>query len=748
MTAGPTVMPTRRPLDPVGPKRMVLGGVVGAKRIAIVIAAAVTATALSLPGAASDVSNIARASTGTRCGPDGPWFNTRQAINRRVSELLSCMTLADKVRELYGVAPPTSSSPVGYVQGDAHLGIPPLILSDGPAGLTDYHPDTEPRPATALPAPVSLAASFDPGLAQSYGKLLGTEARARGVDVLYGPAINTVRVPQGGRNFEYLGEDPNLASQLVVSEVKGIQAERVAAQVKHFALNDQENDRKTTSSDADPRTMREIYLAPFQAAVQVGGAWSVMCANNEVNGTYACQNDQLLRAILDKGWGFNGVVGSDYAATHDAVASIRAGLDQSFTLADWGEYYSQLATLVTDGKVPVKLVNDATTRVLRLMFRVGLFDHLPSPPPVNVQADGAFARAAAEEGTVLLKNSGDALPLNPTNIKSIAVIGPYAAQAYTGGGGSSHVLPYYTVSPVAGLEARFGSGIQVTTADGSSIPAAVALAKSASVAIVIVGDQEQEGRDRPNIDLPGNQDSLIASVAAANPRTIVVLNTGAPVTMPWLDSVPAVVEAWYPGEEDGNALAAVLAGDVDPSGKLPETFPVDLAQDPAHSPPRYPAQDGVYEYSEGLDVGYRWYDAKNLTPLFPFGFGLSYTTFAFEGLQLTTLAGGSVQVTATIQNTGGVAGADVVQVYVGDPPSAGEPPHQLKAFLRVSLASGSSQQVTFTLPAAAFSVWDDTTSQWVVPGGTYDILVGDSSRQLPLTGTVGVSPMTLSDGRS
>ena len=712
------------------------------------IAAAVTATALSLPGAASDVSNIARASTGTRCGPDGPWFNTRQAINRRVSELLSCMTLADKVRELYGVAPPTSSSPVGYVQGDAHLGIPPLILSDGPAGLTDYHPDTEPRPATALPAPVSLAASFDPGLAQSYGKLLGTEARARGVDVLYGPAINTVRVPQGGRNFEYLGEDPNMASQLVVSEVKGIQAERVAAQVKHFALNDQENDRKTTSSDADPRTMREIYLAPFQAAVQVGGAWSVMCANNEVNGTYACQNDQLLRAILDKGWGFNGVVGSDYAATHDAVASIRAGLDQSFTLADWGEYYSQLATLVTDGKVPVKLVNDATTRVLRLMFRVGLFDHLPSPPPVNVQADGAFARAAAEEGTVLLKNSGDALPLNPTNIKSIAVIGPYAAQAYTGGGGSSHVLPYYTVSPVAGLEARFGSGIQVTTADGSSIPAAVALAKSASVAIVIVGDQEQEGRDRPNIDLPGNQDSLIASVAAANPRTIVVLNTGAPVTMPWLDSVPAVVEAWYPGEEDGNALAAVLAGDVDPSGKLPETFPVDLAQDPAHSPPRYPAQDGVYEYSEGLDVGYRWYDAKNLTPLFPFGFGLSYTTFAFEGLQLTTLAGGSVQVTATIQNTGGVAGADVVQVYVGDPPSAGEPPHQLKAFLRVSLASGSSQQVTFTLPAAAFSVWDDTTSQWVVPGGTYDILVGDSSRQLPLTGTVGVSPMTLSDGRS
>ncbi len=658
-----------------------------------------------------------------------PWLDRRLGVEPRVSALLACLTLPEKVSQLYGVAPPPSSGPVGYVPGISRLGVPPLRLSDGPLGLRDSVRAAVRRPATALPAGVALAAAFDPSLALRHGALLGDEARARGVDVLYGPGLNTVRVPQAGRDFEYLGEDPYLAARLAAQIVQGVQGAGIAAQVKHFALNDQERDRDTTSSEADERTMREIYLPPFEAAVRTGGAWSVMCATNLVNGVHACEDPALLQGVLRADWGFDGVVGSDYQATHSAGPSLAAGLDQSFTLLQWGRYYDQLVTLVRQGQVPGGQVDAAARRVLRLRVRVGQFDARPAPPPVDVAGHAATARRVAQESAVLLKNTG-VLPLSPAATRSIAVVGPHAASV-DAGGGSSRVVPYSTVTAVDGLRARLGAGTTVTTADGSDVAAAVALARAADVAVVVVGDQAQEGVDRPGLALPGAQDQLVASVAAANPRTVVVLQTGAPVTMPWLAGVPAVLETWYPGEQAGAALAALLVGDVAPSGKLPVTFPTDGAHTPTSAPPRYPAVAGVYRYTERLQVGYRWYDAQGRAPLFPFGFGLSYTTFDLHGARVTSPPGIlPVQVSVDVTDTGSRPGTDVVQAYVQMPVAAGEPPHQLKAFARVTLAPGQTRRVTLTLDARAFSVWDVAAHGWVVPPGTHQVLVGDSSRSL------------------
>jgi beta-glucosidase len=660
------------------------------------------------------------------------------------------MNVTDMSRELYGVAPPAGFRAVGYVAGNPRLGIPPLILSDGPAGVRDRSNAPRRRPGTALPAPVGLAASFDPVLAREYGELLGKEARARGVSVVYAPAINIVRVPLGGRNFEYLGEDPYLASELVSPEVTGIQAQHVAAQVKHYALNDQENDRSTASSNASERVIREMYLPAFQAAVQRGHTWSIMCANNKVNGTYACENSPLLADILRKEWKFDGVVGSDYAATHSAKAALRAGLDQSFTLRNWGAYYQDLPRLVHSGAVSEALVKDAAGHVLTLMFRVGLFDKMAPAAPTNVSADGAFARSAAEEAAVLLKNAAHALPLDPAKQPSLAVIGPYAKVPLTGGGGSSHVRPYYSVSPLDGLRARLGSHTTVTFADGSNLAAATATARAAAAAVVVVGDQEQEGADRVSLSLPNDQDRLVAAVAAANPKTVVVLQTGGPVMMPWLSRVPAVLEAWYPGQEDGNALAALLVGDVNPSGKLPVTFPTSLSQGPAHASPSYPAGPHGYDYTEGLQVGYRWYDAQHLTPLFPFGYGLSYTTFRISRLRTSmvpTVGAGTaptgagagqplVRATVAVTNTGSRVGTDVIQLYVTDPRSAGEPPRQLRGFSRIRLQPTESKEVTFTVESPAFATWNPAQHRWDTAKGNYGISVGDSSRDLPATGTV------------
>lgn len=694
------------------------------------IAAAIGVTlVVSMAGAAGAGPGTAAAYQGPR-----PWLDSGAPIEQRVTDLLAQMTLDEKIQLMYGQTLPATSLATGYIPGIDRLGIPPMTFSDGPVGLRDRFGVPGRRPATALPSSASLAATFDPALAEQYGALLGLEARSRGMHVLYGPAMNIVRVPVGGRNFEYFSEDPYLTSQLAAPYVRGVQSERVAAQVKHFAVNNQEDSRKTASSNVDERTLREIYLRPWEETIRQAHPWSLMCANNPVNGVYSCENTALLHDVLAGEWGFDGVVGSDYAATHSAVGSVQAGLDQSFTLRDWGAHYRDLPELVRSGAVAESTIDERVRRILRMIIRIGLLDGDRDIPTVDVAAHGAFARKAAAEGTVLLRNDRSLLPINTDSVRSIAVLGSYAVTPYTGGRGSSRVLPYYTVSPVAGITTRAGAGISVSSDDGSDPARAAALAAAADLAVVVIGDDAAEGSDRTTMDLPAAHNDLVERVVAANPNTIVVLNTGAPVTMPWLDRVHTLVEVWYAGQEVGNALADVLFGDVDPSGRLPVTFPTSADQSPSMGAPRFPAGPNGYDYTEGLHVGYRGYDAEGLTPLFPFGYGLSYTSFTYSKPCVTPAArgGDGASVSFTVTNTGQRAGTTVAQVYVGFPAAAGEPPRQLAGFERVTLPAGGSQRVTVKLPASAFRVWS-VGQGWKVPGGRYTVQVGTSSRDLPLS---------------
>jgi len=678
--------------------------------------------------------------------PEAPWLATSQQLEQRVDELLAQMTLAEKATLLEEATAPEGDHAVGYVAGVPRLGIPGMSLSDGPAGVRDK------QPATALPAPVSLAATFDRDDAHAFGSLIGKEAKARGYQVLYGPMVNIVRIAAGGRNFETLGEDPYLSGELASGEIGGIQEQGVAAQVKHLVGNDQENQRESSSSTIDERTLHEIYLAPFETALRDGRSWSAMCAYNQVNGSWSCENVPLLRDVLRDQWGWAGVVGSDYPATHSTVDALLAGEDQEFD----SDFFStdKIAAAVQDGRLAGSVVDDHARRVLRLMFRTGLFDGA-KPQPADPAAGAAQARTLGARGTVLLKNDTGLLPLTQSTVSSIAVIGGQADKASTGGGGSSAVTPYpeYTVDPVQGLRNAGVAKVTFTPGSGGSraIDEAVAAAKAADVAVVVADDVEAEDGDRPSIALPGDQDSLISAVTAANPATVVVLRTGAPVTMPWLDSVHALLETWYPGEQDGNALADVLFGAVNPSARLPVTFPTSSSDTPMQSRAQYPGTTKggftTYAYSEGLKVGYRWYDETGTAPLFPFGYGLSYTSFDYSGLTVAAPdAAGNVQVDFTVTNTGSRAGDDVPQVYVGYPAEAGEPPHQLRGFTRVSLAPGASQQVSVALDQAAFRQWDPATHQFRVAGGQYPVLVGRSSRDLPLTGAATVQAATIANG--
>jgi beta-glucosidase len=654
---------------------------------------------------------------------------------QRASQLVARMTLDEKITELHGVQ---NADHKRYVPGIARLGIPPLFVTNGPAGVGPGDAPVQP-PATALPAPISLAASFDTSLARQYGVVTGAETGDLAQNVLEGPDVNIARVPVSGRTFEGYGEDPYLAGQLSVGDIQGIQSQGVIAEVKHYAANNQETNRGSINEIIDDRTLHEIYLPQFEASVKQGGAGSVMCAYNRVNGPYNCEHDQLLGDILRGQWGFDGFVQSDFGATHSTVASALAGMDLEMPT---GVYYdTAMKQAVQSGQISEQSVDTLLVRRFATMIRFGLFDHPVGQSPVPVAEDGTFARDAAEQGTVLLKNSTGQLPLSASALHSVAVIGPYAGAATTGGGGSSHVVPEYTVNPVDGIRNRVGPGVSVAYSDGADPAAAAALAATSDVAVVMVGDDETEGKDKPSMALSGNQDQLVESVAAANPHTVVVVKSGAPVLMPWVDKVPAIVEAWYPGEEDGNAVAAVLFGDVNPSGKLPITFPRSADDVPAHTPQQYPGVNGTADYSEGLGVGYRWYDAQDIAPLFPFGYGLSYTTFAFSHLRATpTLApNGHVTVTAEVTNTGSHAGAEVAQVYVTDPSSTGEPPKQLKGFAKVSLAAGQTKDLTFTLDQRAFSTWEPTAQQWSTHDGRYTVSVGDSSRDLPLHAAVDVS---------
>ncbi|MFZ0043208.1 MAG: glycoside hydrolase family 3 C-terminal domain-containing protein [Solirubrobacteraceae bacterium] len=727
-------------------------------RAGLLIAALVTLALVTAAGSPAGIG--AAGGAGTARAASCPWMNAALPANTRAQMLLGAMSLSDKIAMVHQPEPDGFHyGAAGWIPANASLCIPDLVLNDAGQGVGDQQVGT-----TAFPAPIAQSASWDKSLQYQFGAALGQEAAGKGINVQLAPGIETQRVPMNGRNWEYASEDPFLSGQVGSAEVQGMQSQHVIAVIKHFIANSQETDRMTDSSDLSERTLEEMYAPQYEAAVRQGGAGAVMCSYNRINSVYSCEDPSTL-GMLDNQFGFSGFVVSDWGATHSTVASAKAGLDMEMNETPGTYYGSALQTAVQDGQVPMSTLNDMVLRILRSMFRIGLFDHPVAAQPgayganVSTSAHVALARTISEAGTVLLKNQDGILPLTG-NGKTIALIGqqagPGGAEIGYDGEGSGHVPEFGAVpvvSPEQGITTRAASnGDTVVYADGSATADAVAAAKAASVAIVFAGDSESEGIDRPNLTLTGgvcelegctpqtyDQNALISAVAAANPNTIVVLNTGGPVLMPWLSSIKGLFEAWYPGQEDGDAIAALLFGDVDPSARLPETFPASQSDIPEQSPAQWPgvnqAGDSVgphSQYSEGLLVGYRWYDAKGIKPLFPFGFGLDYTSFHYSGMGLhATSAGGDVaQATIHVANTGSRAGADVPQLYIEDPPVTGEPPRQLQGYSRVSLSPGGSATVTIPFGARALSWWNFSTHTWTVSRGCYTVAVGPNERDI------------------
>ncbi|HXR07773.1 MAG TPA: glycoside hydrolase family 3 C-terminal domain-containing protein [Candidatus Acidoferrum sp.] len=648
----------------------------------------------------------------------------------RARQIVAQMTLEEKIAQLHGIR---DSANYRVVPGLARLGIPALTVANGPAGVGPAGPGHEGK-ATALPAPIALAATWDLEAARLHGDVAGAEAVLLGNLLLESPDINIARTPHNGRTFESFGEDPFLSGRLAAAYVRGIQSHPVIANVKHYAGNNQEQGRMNVNDIIDERTLRELYLPAFEAAIVEGGCASLMGAYNKVNGAYCCENDVLLNQILKGDWKFGGFVTSDFGAVHSTVPSAKAGLDLEMPT---GRYFDEaLKTAVRAGEVPEAMLDEKLARRFRTMMSRGVWDQPPGRGPIPPE-NAALAMKLGAEGIVLLKNAGGQLPLQAGAIHSLAVIGPFAAHAMTGGGGSSHVNPILTVDPVPGLHQFAGNDVKISEEDGTKVAAAVAAAKAADAAILMLGDRQTEGRDHL-IALSEDQNALAAAVLAANPHTIVVLKSGGPVLLPWADQAPAILEAWYPGEEDGAAVAAVLFGAVNPSGKLPITFPKEEADLPLQSAEQYPGVQNVAQYSEGLLVGYRWYDARKIEPLFAFGHGLSYTTFTYANLKVAApTPAGSVTVEFDLANSGRRAGAEVAQLYLGLPslPNVAQPPRQLKGFRRVELAGGQSAHVALTLEARALSYWDAASHGWKVAPGSYSVWVGSASRDLRLNQT-------------
>jgi beta-glucosidase len=653
---------------------------------------------------------------------------TQPDFDARARQVVGQMTLDEKLDQLHGIR---DTNNYRVVPGLARLGIPALTVANGPAGVGPAGPGHEGK-ATALPAPISLAATWDIEAARTHGDIAGGEAVLLGNILLESPDINIARTPHNGRTFESFGEDPFLSGRLAVADVQGVQSHPIIANVKHFAANNQEQNRLTINEVIDERTLREIYLPAFEAAIVEGHCASIMGAYNKINGHFCCENDVLLTQILKGDWNFQGFVTSDFHAVHSTIPTAKAGLDLEMPT---GIYFAdELKKAINAGDVPMSVIDDKLVRRFRTMMARGVWDTPPVRGPIP-DANADLALKLGAEGIVLLKNTGNQLPLNADAIHTIALIGPFAGKAMTGGGGSSLVQPIVEVSPVEGLQKLLGANVTVREDAGTNPTAAAAIAKAADVAILMLGDRQAEGRDHP-IALSADQDALATAVLAANPHTIVVLKSGGPVLMPWVDQAPAIVEAWYPGEEDGAAVADVLFGKINPSGKLPVTFPKSDADLPEQTPEQYPGVQNEVHYSEGLLVGYRWYDAKQIQPLFPFGHGLSYTTFAYKDLKISApTPDHHVTVEFDLTNTGDRAGAEVAQVYVAMPgaPDVPQPPRQLKGFARIDLAPGQTQHVTIPLDAGSFSYWDVATHAWKITPGSYTISVASSSRDLRLS---------------
>jgi beta-glucosidase len=701
------------------------------------------------------------------------YLDNTKSIDERVEHALSQMTLEEKVAMCHGQSKFSS-------KGVPRLGIPEMWTSDGPHGVREevlwdqwsgagWTNDS----CTAYPALTCLAATFNPALAFLYGKYIGEEARYRNKAVLLAPGVNIYRTPLNGRNFEYMGEDPFLTSELAVQYINGVQLNGVAACVKHFALNNQEHDRYNIDVHVSERALREIYLPAFEASVKKAKTWSIMGAYNKFRGQYCCHNDYLLNKILKDEWQFDGVVFSDWGGTHDTDESVLNGLDiEMGTDKPYNEYYlaSPFLKGLKDGTYTQDVLDEKVRRILKLMYRTTMDNSRPygrKSAPEHRQA----ARDIAAEGIVLLKNQGGILPLNFVKGQTIAVIGENATRMMTVGGGSSSLKADEEVLPLTGIQERFGTTANVVyskgydhkcylSAEGVDVEklaaksdslkrAAVDLAKRADRVIFVGGlskdgGQDCEGGDRTSFDLPYGQNELIEAIAAANKNTVVVLVSGNAVSTPWKNKVPAIVQAWYLGSQAGHALADVLSGDVNPSGKLPFTFPVHLSDCGAHAfdTENYPGVDQKVTYKDDILVGYRWYDTKKITPNFPFGYGLSYTTFEFSKPQVNKKEfspADSVQVKIKISNKGKVAGAEVVQLYVSKPGSkVARATKELKAFQKVFVQPGESSMVTLTLAIRDLAFYNEGKMDWEVEQGKYNILIGNASNNLPHEISIGI----------
>lgn len=687
-------------------------------------------------------------------------------VEQRIDSLMAQMTIEEKVALCHAQSKFTSP-------GVPRLGVPELHYSDGPHGVRaeinwdDWgYAGWSNDSCTAFPALTALASTFNPDLAFAYGDALGEESLYRGKDVILGPGVNIYRTPLNGRNFEYMGEDPYLASVMVVPYVKGVQRHGVATSVKHFALNNQELWRGHINVEVSDRALREIYLPAFRAAVVEGGAWTVMGAYNKLRGQHCCHNELLINKILKGEWAFDGAVITDWGGAHDTREAALNGLDiemgswtngltSSMALA-YDNYYLARPYLdaLRKGELPMSTLDDKVRRILRLMFRTSMSRRTHGI--MGGARHSATARAVADEGIVLLKNSGGFFPLDTTTQMTIAVIGQNATRCMTLSGGSSELKARYEVSPLEGIRAQFPQARVVysmgyaggPSAYGREIPspldadsllqAAVETARTADVVIFVGGLnkshlQDCEAGDRVSLGLPFGQDRLIGELKAANPRLGVVLVSGNAVAMPWVDSVDGIVQAWYLGSEAGHAIADVLSGRVNPSGKLPITFPVALQDVGAHSfgSIAYPGDSINEKYLEDILVGYRWHDTRNIRPLFAFGHGLSYTTFALSNVSTQSAqcsANQTIKLTATLANTGNRSGAEVVQVYVGKPDSkVARAAKELKAFGKYRLDAGQSATISIDLPAERLAYFDEGSQQWTVEPGAYDIMVGTTS---------------------
>ncbi|HUD13048.1 MAG TPA: glycoside hydrolase family 3 C-terminal domain-containing protein [Terracidiphilus sp.] len=713
---------------------------------------------------------------------DAPYRNPATPVEQRVADLLSRMTVEEKATMLSGSGW-MESAPI------ERLGIPAIKMADGPMGVRSWAGSSAITSAngaaakvltTSFPSGVAMAATWDTDLVQREGQAIAQEVKALGRDMILGPTVNINRVPLWGRNFEGYGEDPYLAARLGVAYIKGVQGEGVIPSVKHFAVNNEEFERHRIDAHTDERTLNEIYLPAFKAAVEEANVWTVMSAYNKLNGVHCAESTALLTDVLKKEFDFKGFVVSDWGSTYSTAPTVNAGMDLEMPggarMKEWISFPSTQAAgngagwLTADkvlaevkaGHIAEATLDENVSRILRVIFESGLFDHPHAGGgEVDTPAQRAVALQGATEGIVLLKNAGSVLPLDATKIHSIAVIGPNAAVARTGGGGSSLVRPKYAIAPLDAIKERAGDSIHVSYEMGVGIQgedaaldtpdarakmlqAAADAAAKADVAVVVVGRYaklEGEGFDVKTMDLPAGQDELIEAVEKANPHTIVVLNTGDPVTMTkWIDNTPALLDMWYGGQEGGHALASVLFGDANPSGKLPVSFPKRFEDSPAYG--HYPGENLKVDYAEGIYVGYRYFDTKNVEPLFPFGFGLSYTTFEFSNLKVgrwKANGSGPVEIDLAVKNSGSRAGAEVVQLYIHeDNPMIDRPVRELKRFQRVELKPGESKTLQFTLDRAALSYWSAEKRDWVADPGTFEIQVGSSSRDIRLRATLGL----------